>query len=121
MIAYDPAPALRATRLPVLALFGELDDNVLAAKNRVAWEAALAAGGHPDYSLRIVPKANHAMLEAKVGTTAEMKSLQRFVPEYHRVVLDWLSTRVDGFGVAPRDLSRRRSAAVLPAGGTPGH
>ena len=100
MVAYDPAPALRAIRLPVLALFGEMDNNILPDKNRAAWEAALSAGGHRDYTLRILPKANHAMLEATAGNNAEMKSLRRFVPAYPEVVLDWLSKRIDGFGVA---------------------
>ena len=101
LILYDPAPTLRQLRLPVLALFGELDNNILAEKNRAAWEAALKAGGHPDYTLRILPKANHILLEAKVGNTAEMKSLRRFVPAYSDVVLDWLSKHIAGFG-APR-------------------
>jgi len=98
LIVYDPAPALRAVRLPILALFGELDNNILAEKNRAAWEAALSAGGHRDYTLRILPKANHAMLEATAGNNAEMKSLRRFVPAYSEVVLDWLSKRIEGFG-----------------------
>jgi hypothetical protein len=33
------------------------------------------------------------MLDAQVGNHAEMKSLQRFVPTYYEVVLDWLSKR----------------------------
>ena len=100
LIVYDPAPALRQIKLPVLALFGELDNNILAEKNRAAWEAALKAGGHADYTLRILPKANHALLEAKVGNNAEMKSLQRFVPAYSEIVLAWLSKRLAGFPAA---------------------
>jgi hypothetical protein len=50
--------------------------------------------------LRILSKANHALLEAKVGTNAEMKSLQRFAPEYFRTVQDWLAKRIRGFGVS---------------------
>ena len=96
LILYDPAAAIRQIKLPVLALFGELDNNILAEKNRAAWEAALKAGDHRDYTLRILPKANHALLEAKVGNNAEMKSLQRFVPAYPAIVLDWLSKRVNG-------------------------
>ncbi len=96
LILYDPAAAIRQIKLPVLALFGELDNNILAEKNRAAWEAALKAGGHRDYTLRILPTANHAFLEAKVGNNAEMKSLQRFVPAYPAIVLDWLSKRVNG-------------------------
>jgi pimeloyl-ACP methyl ester carboxylesterase len=91
---YDPAPTLRQLRLPTLALFGELDNNVLAAKNRAAWEAELRASGNPDYTLHVVPKANHIQLEAKVGSNAEMASLQRFVPEYFRIIQQWLEKRV---------------------------
>ena len=96
LILHDPAPTLRQIQLPVLALFGELDNNIMAEKNRAAWEVALKAGGHRDYTLRILPKANHALLEAKVGNNAEMKSLQRFVPAYSAIVLDWLSKHVNG-------------------------
>lgn len=97
LILYDPAPTIRQLRLPVLALFGELDNNIMADKNHTAWEAALKTGGHPDYTLRILPRANHALLEAKVGNGAEMKSLRRFVPEYFQIVREWLSTRLRGF------------------------
>jgi pimeloyl-ACP methyl ester carboxylesterase len=91
---YDPAPTLRALKVPTLAVWGALDNNVLAEKNRAAWEAALKAGGHRDYTLRILPKANHDQLEAKVGSNAEMPSLQRFVPEYFRTIRDWVLKRV---------------------------
>ena len=98
---YDPGPTLRQLRVPVLAIFGELDNNIVATKNQPAWETALKAGGHPDYTLRILPKANHYQWEAKAGSNAEMASLQRFVPEYFKTIDDWLAKRVRGFGVAP--------------------
>lgn len=53
-----------------------------------AWEAALKAGGHPDFTLRILARANHSQWEAKVGSNAEMASLQRFVPEYFTTIQD---------------------------------
>jgi pimeloyl-ACP methyl ester carboxylesterase len=98
---YDPAPTLRQLQVPVLALFGELDTNIVAVKNRAAWEAALKAGGHRDYTLSILPAANHGMLEAKVGNNAEMASLQRFVPSYFSTIEEWLARRVQGLG-APK-------------------
>jgi hypothetical protein len=91
---YDPAPTLRRLRVPTLALFGGLDDNILAAKNKAAWEAALKAGGNPDYTLLILPSADHLMLDAKVGNNAEMPSLQQFVPAYFVAVQGWLAKRV---------------------------
>jgi hypothetical protein len=41
--------------------------------------------------------ANHAMLEAKVGSNAEIKSLQRFAPSYFTTIEGWLAKRVRGF------------------------
>src|SRR5439155_20449581 len=98
---YDPAPTLRRLQVPTLALFGELDNNIVAEKNKAAWDSALRAGGNRDYTLRIVPQADHLQLEAKIGSNAEMMSLQRFVPAYFTTIQDWLATRIRGFG-APR-------------------
>jgi pimeloyl-ACP methyl ester carboxylesterase len=94
MYLYDPTPTLRQLQTPTLALFGELDNNIVAEKNKAAWEAALKAAGNRDYTLRILPKANHLQLEAKVGTNAETPSLRRFVPVYFTTVRDWLAERV---------------------------
>jgi uncharacterized protein len=94
---YDPAPTLRQLHVPTLALFGELDNNVMAEKNRTAWEVALKAGRNRDYSLHTLPKANHIHLEAMIGSNAEMASLQRFVPSYFTTIREWLAKRVRGF------------------------
>lgn len=94
---YDPAPVLRQLQTPVLALFGELDDNILAEKNKNAWEAALKAGNNRDYTFRIIPKADHLQLEAKTGSNAEMASLQRFAPTYFATIQNWLAKRTASF------------------------
>lgn len=94
---YDPAPTLRQLRVPTLAVFGELDNNIVAEKNSAAWEAALTAAGNRDYALHVLPKANHLMLEARAGSNAEMPSLHRFVPDYSTLVLEWLANRISGF------------------------
>jgi uncharacterized protein len=94
---FDPLPTLRQLQTPTLAIWGELDNNILAEKNKTAWEAALKAGGNRDYTLRILPRANHAQWEAKVGSNAEMKSLQRFVPTYFTSIKEWLAKRIRGF------------------------
>jgi uncharacterized protein len=94
---YDPLPTLRRLQVPTLALFGELDNNVVAEKNKAAWDAALKAGGNRDYTLLILPKANHDQLEAKTGSNAEMASLRRFVPTYSTTIRGWLAKRIRGF------------------------
>jgi uncharacterized protein len=97
---YDPRPTLRRLQVPTLALFGELDNNIVAGKNKAAWDAALTAAGNRDYTSRILPKANHIQLEAKIGSNAEMASLQRFVPDYARTIREWLAKRISGFGAS---------------------
>jgi uncharacterized protein len=95
---YDPEPTLRRLEVPTLALFGELDNNVTADKNKAAWDSALTAGGNRDYTSRVIPRANHIQLEANVGSNREMASLRRFAPLYFTTIRDWLSSRVRGFG-----------------------
>ena len=93
---YDPGPTLRRLRTPTLAIFGELDNNILAEKNKAAWDAALKVAGNRDYTLRILPKANHSQWEATVGSNAEMASVKRFVPEYFTTIQEWLGKRLPG-------------------------
>jgi pimeloyl-ACP methyl ester carboxylesterase len=94
---YDPASTLRRLQVPTLAIWGELDNNIVADKNKLAWDTALKGTGNRDYTLIVLPKANHDMLEAKTGSNAEMKSLQRFVPSYFTTIEGWLAKRIDGF------------------------
>jgi pimeloyl-ACP methyl ester carboxylesterase len=98
---YDPVPTLRQLKVPALAMWGELDNNITAEKNKPAWDAALEAAGNRDYTLVVIPRANHAMLEAKVGSNAEVKSLQRFAPSYFTTLEDWLARHVRGFARQP--------------------
>ncbi len=93
LVRYDPTPALEALRVPALSIFGELDDNILAEKNKAAWERALRAGGHPDYTLQILAGANHLQLEAP-RMSAELASIRRFVPAYAATVHQWLAKRL---------------------------
>jgi len=99
---YDPAPTLRQLRTPTLAIWGELDNNIIAGKNQAAWEAALHDAGNRDYTLRVLPKANHAQFEAKIGSNLEAPKLQRIVPEYFSTIQDWLAKRIRGFRPSSR-------------------
>ena len=87
------APALAALRCPVLALFGARDSGIPVEKNRSRWQAALTRGGHREHALIVVPAANHIMFEARTGSMFEIPSLDRFVPDYRRILLDWLRQR----------------------------
>jgi pimeloyl-ACP methyl ester carboxylesterase len=38
---HDPVPTLRQLTVPTLAMWGELDNNIMADKNKPAWDTAL--------------------------------------------------------------------------------
>jgi len=97
---YDPVPTLSQLRVPTLAVWGELDNNVVAEKNKGAWETALKIAGNRDCTLRILPNANHSQFEANVESNAEAPTLQRFVPTYFTTIQDWLAKRIRGFRTA---------------------
>ena len=90
---YDPEPALAALRCPVLALLGDKDSGIPVEKNRSRWQAALTRGGYRDHTLVVVPGADHLMFEANSGSMFEIPSLDRFVPDYRKILLDWLRPR----------------------------
>ena len=89
---YDSAPALEKLRVPVLAIFGGVDQNVLPEKNSQAWRMALEKGGDKDYMIRILPHGRHGLLESQTGADVEVPHLKRIVPEYVPLALAWLRT-----------------------------
>jgi uncharacterized protein len=102
---YDPAPALARLRCPILALFGGRDSGIPVEKNRTRWLEMLSRGRHGEPALVVVPAADHIMFEAKTGSMFEIPGLDGFVPEYRRILLDWLRGR---FGLSQRSQSDAR-------------
>jgi uncharacterized protein len=45
---YDPASTLRQLHVPTLAIWGELANNIVADKNKLAWDTALKDAGNRD-------------------------------------------------------------------------
>ncbi len=89
---YDPVPAIETLQAPVLALFGELDRNVLPAVNVPLWEQALQRGGHRDYQLVVVPRANHGLRLATTGGRNEPRG--PVSPQVWPTVFAWLAEHV---------------------------
>ncbi len=88
-IAYDPAPALKAVRCPVLVLQGDLDLQVLPEQNLPAIRAALEGNDR----VRVVrfPGLNHLFQTAKTGLPAEYAVIeQTLAPEVLDTMADWL-------------------------------
>jgi pimeloyl-ACP methyl ester carboxylesterase len=94
-LRYDPAPALRATRVPVLALNGALDLQVPADENLAAIQAALWAGGNRDVTVEKLPGLNHLFQTARTGAPSEYAEIEEtFSPAALQRIGDWIVQRV---------------------------
>jgi len=89
---YDPLPAARRVRTPVLIVQGETDQQVPASQARTLAEAMRTAGNQR-VTLRIFPRMNHLMLDDPSGdprgyATLPTKTLRR---DMLGVLADWLA------------------------------
>lgn len=88
---YDPAPALKEIRCPLLSLIGEFDTPSGIAADQRAIRAALEAGGNRDYEIETVPRANHDLFESAGGGVDELPRVLRIPPGLFPLVTDWLA------------------------------
>jgi len=103
-VRYDPEPALRATRVPVLALNGALDLQVPADENLAGIARALAAGGNRDVTVEKLPGLNHLFQTARTGAPSEYAEIEETMsPVVLQRVTAWILER---FGPAARDRER---------------
>jgi dienelactone hydrolase len=94
---YDPLPAARRVRAPVLVLHGQTDRQV-TAEQAEELGAAILEGGSTDVTVTVFPELNHLFLHDPVGTAdpahyARLPSKQ--VPaEVLGALADWLVERL---------------------------
>ncbi|MEV6980570.1 prolyl oligopeptidase family serine peptidase [Sphaerisporangium sp. NPDC051017] len=60
-LRYDSVPELRRMRQPVLALYGTTDPSIPFVESMNTLTSALDAGHNPDYTIRFLGGADHAM------------------------------------------------------------
>jgi pimeloyl-ACP methyl ester carboxylesterase len=90
-VRYDPAPALRRLRIPVLAVNGGLDVQVAPRENLAAIEAALRAGGNKDFEVVELPGLNHLLQTARTGAITEYsKTEETIAPAALATIGDWI-------------------------------
>ncbi|MGI8838035.1 MAG: alpha/beta hydrolase family protein [Pyrinomonadaceae bacterium] len=92
---FDPVPLWEKIRIPVLAVYGELDRNAPAPKNAASLEKALRKAGNRDYLIKVFPKANHEFMEAKTGFLSESLYLKRYVPGFFEIFGEWKLRRAN--------------------------
>jgi len=90
-LAYDPAPALRQVKCPVLALDGSKDLQVPPEQNLAAIRAALTAGGNTHIQITEFPNLNHLFQTATTGLPSEYATIEEtFAPIALTTIADWI-------------------------------
>jgi pimeloyl-ACP methyl ester carboxylesterase len=90
-LAYDPRPALRKVKCPVLAINGENDLQVPPRQNLPAIEQALEDGENPDHQIVKLPGLNHLFQTSKTGSPSEYSKIDETIsPAALGVIGDWL-------------------------------
>lgn len=93
-ISFDPLPAWRAYKGPVLGVFGELDAQTPVAGVVPRFTEALMSRKGADFTVTVFPGASHLLLEATQASDDELPNLQRVVPGFYDFVSDWLRGRL---------------------------
>jgi len=104
---YDPRPALRKTKCPVLALDGEKDLQVDAKTNLKAIADALKEAGNKDFTVKELPNLNHLFQTCKTGAVSEYNSIEEtLAPVALETMGDWILERTRGKHARPADGSK---------------
>lgn len=90
-VPYDPRPVLRRTKLPVLALHGSLDLQVLAELHAPAIESALEEAGNERARVQTLSGLNHLFQRATTGLPREYGTIEETMsPEVLTLIPEWI-------------------------------
>jgi dienelactone hydrolase len=89
---FDPAPAIARLGIPVLWLYGGVDQHVPTGHSVEILERIEAATG-ADLTWAVFPRGQHFLIEGDVGLIEEIARSTRFVPGLFTTIADWLRAR----------------------------
>lgn len=90
-LSYDPIPALKQIRVPVLAITGSKDVQVPPKENLAAIEKALKEGKNTAITIKELPGLNHLFQTATTGLPSEYNAIdETFSPEALQLIGNWI-------------------------------
>jgi uncharacterized protein len=88
---YDPRPALRKLKVPVLVANGSLDLQVPPSQSVPEIEKALKAAGNKRYQISVLPGLNHLFQKCKTGSPSEYAKIEETIsPTALKTFGDWI-------------------------------
>jgi hypothetical protein len=110
----DPRPFLRKVKVPVLALNGELDTQVIAKINLPEIRKALEEAGNTDVTILGINGVNHLFQTATTGSPGEYASItETFSPGAMAKITSWVRQRT-GLEPMPAPEAAKPGEAKLP-------
>ena len=92
-ILSDPSVYLEKIECPVLALNGEKDCQVPAAKNLEAIKTVLTESGNGNATVMLFPGLNHLFQTAGTGLPAEYNKIEETIsPEVLAIIAEWIES-----------------------------
>lgn len=89
-IELEPAELVKSLQIPMLAVFGEKDMQVISEPNREVADS-LAENSEIDLSTVVIPEANHLFQQANTGMPGEYGMLEkRFADGFVEAIIEWL-------------------------------
>lgn len=76
-LEFDPATELEKLDVPVLALFGENDLQVIPSQNKEEMENALAKSKSENYKIVVLPGLNHLFQESETGLPSDYSKIEQ--------------------------------------------
>jgi fermentation-respiration switch protein FrsA (DUF1100 family) len=99
-LRHDPGPDLARLRMPVLALQGSLDKQVVPDVNLPALRAALASD--PQATVVELPGLNHLLQTARTGLPREYGAIEETIaPAALTLMSDWVAKTTHATAPAP--------------------
>ena len=93
-LRYDPCPDLERIEVPVLALIGSRDLQVLAEVNIPALKEHLGKSGNPDVTVLEIEGLNHLFQPAETGLIAEYNLIETTIaPSVLELIAGWILDR----------------------------
>lgn len=91
-LEYDPLPALKQVKCPVLALGGDKDLQVLAKENLPALKSAIEESGNQNVTATELPGLNHLFQHCNTGSPTEYGAIdETFSPDALKIIGDWIA------------------------------
>lgn len=89
-LQYDPTESLQQVTMPVLALWGDRDVQVLSAQNAPAFAAATA--DNPQATVHVFEGLNHLFQPAETGSVTEYAQIETTIdPQVLRAISQWVT------------------------------